>query len=187
MTTEIGFIAYAKLIATETKSQAVDWWIFTQERSNWTKPWSNPNFRKVQFLAVMGEPLGPGDGSGKHYWWCEILEQPRWIPTQPDLTKKLMDEWISVGGIFILLWRLCSRFFPWKCQRSLVSTEAQSATPRVAQMKEPAMCNGCVWHCTEPQGPGVNITWQCEKNWAKKGSFDPLFISPLSATWLCRV
>lgn len=81
-----------------------------------------------------------------------------------------MDERVTAGGIFTILQRLCSGVFPLKMSQQFGFNGGASAPPRVAQMKEPAMCNGCVWHCAEPQGPGVNITWQCEKGGPKKGA-----------------
>lgn len=104
------------------------------------------------------------------------------MPTQPDLAKKLMDERVTIGGIFTILQRLCSWVFSLKMSEQFGFNGGASAPPRVAQMKEPAMCNGCVWHCAEPQGPGVNITWQCEKGGPKKRHFWSLIhLSPVSS------
>lgn len=44
-----------------------------------------------------------------------------------------------------------------------------------------------VWHWAEPQGPRVNITWQERGKKGGKGSFDPLFIPPLSQIRLARL
>ena len=57
------------------------------------------------------------------------------------------------------------------------------ASPQVPEMKKPVMCvmcNWCAWHCAEPRGPRVNITWQCEKR-ERKGSFWSLIhLSPVT-------
>lgn len=58
--------------------------------------------------------------------------------------------------------------------------------PQVPLMKNPALCNGCVWLCAEPQGPTVNITWQWEKKGIKRFFWSLIHLSPVTDK-ACRV
>lgn len=85
--------------------------------------------------------------------WCHrypILEENGW------LDECVVVEYSPLNRGFVL-------GFPLKMSKWFGFNKGTSAPPQVLQMKKPVMCNGCVWRCAEPQGPGVNITWQCEK------------------------
>lgn len=106
--------------------------------------------------------------------WCHgypVLEENGWMD------ECVVVEYSPLNRGFVL-------GFPLKMSKWFGFNKGTSAPPQVPQMKNPAMCNGCVWHCAEPRGPGVNRTWQCEKKGgrAKKKRFfwSLSHLSPLS-------